>query len=171
MSFVYKLLISNITANLELRLFDAIKVLSEHGGFTDIDKVKFDGDGRLGLISSELYVKKKKEDKEIFDLFFENFHIHISFCEHEKIFSIRLKKSDEVWRFKDDEGNVDFSHPINQTYEIYIWYEVPVLDVTKSVRSIYKNGTWDKYFYITIKKFLRGINSITDNSQFNEAYK
>ena len=94
MSFFYKLLISNITANLELRLFDAIKVLSEYGGFTDIDKVKFDGDGRLGLISSELYVKKKKEDKEIFDLFFENFHIHISFCEHEKIFSIRLKKSD-----------------------------------------------------------------------------
>ena len=167
----YKLLISNITANLELRLFDAIKVLSEYGGFTDIDKVKFDGDGRLGLISSELYVKKNKEDKEIFDLFFENFHIHISFCEHEKIFSIRLKKSDEIWRFKDDEGNVDFSHPINQTYEIYIWYEVPVLDVTKSVGSIYKNGTWDKYFYFTIKKFLRDINSITDNSQFNEAYK
>ena len=104
-------------------------------------------------------------------MFFENFHIHISFCEHEKIFSIRLKKSDEIWRFKDDEGNVDFSHPINQTYEIYIWYEVPVLDVTKSVGSIYKNGTWDKYFYVTIKKFLRGVNSITDNSQFNESYK
>ena len=59
MSFVYKLLISDITANLELRLFDAIKVLSEYGGFTDIDKVKFDGDGRLGLVSSELYLKKK----------------------------------------------------------------------------------------------------------------
>lgn len=104
MNFFYKLLISNITANLESRLFDAIKVLSEHGGFTDIDKVKFDGDGRLGLISSELYVKKKKEDEEIFDLFFENFHIHISFCEHEKIFSIRMRYGDlkmmkEMWIF------------------------------------------------------------------------
>jgi hypothetical protein len=152
-------------------LTDAVKILFDYKRFTDAENVKFDGDGRLGLISSELYIKKKKDEKDVFDLFFENLHVHISISDNEKIFSIRLKKADDIWRFKDDEGNIDFSHPINQTYEVYVWYEVPVLDITKSVGCIYKNGTWDKYFYITVKKFLNNVKGITDNSQFNEAYK
>jgi hypothetical protein len=82
-----------------------------------------------------------------------------------------LKKTDDNWTFSEVNGEIDYSHPTNQTYEVFVWYNVPILDFTKCVGYNYKNGSWDKYFYQTLKKFFKDVENVTDKNKFNEYYK
>lgn len=181
MNLFYRILVNNLATSLNLKLEEGIKILLNYNKIKSSEVMAIDEKGHLfptnntennTFNQNEFYVKRVKGNKEIYDLFFCNLHIHLSKSDTENIISVRLKKNEDEWVFKkDDEKIIDFSHPINQTYEIYVWYEVPVLDITKSTGYLYKNGTWDSYFYKTMSLFLKSVEETTDNSQFNEAYK
>lgn len=171
MSLFYKLMINGIITNLDLELADCVKTLESYSFFNDNDKLSKVSREKSYDCDGELYVKKVKDNKTVYDLFYKNFHIHISLSDSEKIYSIRLKKNDDAWMFFSKDNDIDYSHPTNETYEVYVWYEVPVLDITKSIGCLYKNGTWDKYFYKTTNEFIKAVNEITDKAKFNEYYK
>lgn len=170
MNVFYKFLIENIATELNMKLSKCINTLEQYNYFNDKEKLSAVSKERC-FLEQELYVKKIKDNKTVYDLFFFNFHIHISLSDNEQIYSIRLKKTEDSWTFYSPKEEVDFSHPTNQTYEVFVWYNVPVLDFTKCVGYNYKNGSWDKYFYQTLKKFFKDIENVTDNNKFNEYYK
>lgn len=168
MNLFYRLMVNGIAPTLDFKINEAINTLENYDKFDKPNLVELED----GIFSGEeLYIKKEKENKTVYDLFFKNLHIHVSCSNTERIFSVRLKRDDESWSFKINEDVFDFAHPINQTYEVYVWYKVPVLDITTSVGYIYKSGTWNKYFYKTINEFFNSVENVTDETQFNEAYK
>ena len=158
-NFIYSLLIGSKARALDMELKDAIKVLEKYGKFSD--KVE----GQV-LTSDFSAFKHERDEKLIYDIFYYNMHIHTSKKPGETIYSIRIKNDTDKWIINDG----DTSHPINKTYEIYVWYDVPVLDITHSWGNLYKHGNWDKYVYKTVRKFLSETKSITDDSEFNEMY-
>ena len=170
MNLFYRLMINGLSNNLDIKLKNAVRTLEEYHKFNGPEHSKFDND-RVLQFSDDRFIKTQKDNKVIHDIFFENLHIHISESETEKIYSIRIKKADESWQIRQNEGVNDYSHLNNDTYEVYVWYEVPVLDITTSIGYLYKNGNWDKYFYNAITRFLNSVNNMTDNNKFNEAYK
>lgn len=118
------------------------------------------------------FFKKVKEDGEVVNnLFVDNLHIHVSKSKTEKIYSIRLKKEDEEWAFNTNKDGIDTSHPTNTTYEVYIKYDIPVLDITRAAGTVYKHGTWDAYFHSTMSSFFEALRHYTISHKFNEGYK
>jgi hypothetical protein len=89
----------------------------------------------------------------------------------ETVYSIHIKKHGEDWEFNVDNGNINYSTPVNQTYRIFVTYDVPVLNITRAVGDSYINGTWDKYVYNTIKTLFEIINNKSEIAQFNKNYK
>lgn len=174
MNLFYKIMVNTTIAGLDLKLADCIKTLDNNNFFNDEEKLALVSKANC-FVEHELYVKRQKENKTVYDIFYSNLHIHVSMCESEKIFSIRLKKEEDSWIFTTIQNgevkDIDFSHPTNETYEVYVWYEVPVLDITKSIGYNYRNGTWDKYLYQTVNRFIEEVKNITGKSKFNEYYK
>ena len=166
-------MVNGIVPNLDFKLAESIKILESYSFLNNESELESILNQRpidKMYSGEELFIKTEKENKTIYDLFYHNFHIHISVSDNEKIFSIRLKKEEDAWAWN-GEKEIDFSHPTNETYEIYVWYDVPVLDFTNCVGYNYKSGTWDKYFYKTIHKYIKEVDGITDKSKFNEYYK
>lgn len=158
-NFIYSILIGSKSRGLDLELEKAIKVLEKYGKFKETPE-----ESSMGADFSAF--RHEKDGKCIYDIFYYNMHIHASKKPGETIYSIRIKNDLDKWII---EGN-DASHPKNKTYEIYVWYDIPVLDITHSWGSLYKHGNWDKYVYKTVCKFLSEVKSITDDSEFNEMY-
>jgi hypothetical protein len=65
----------------------------------------------------------------------------------------------------------DFSHTVNEAYEVYVWYLLPILDISKIDGHVYKSGTWDKYVYKRMSDFFASVKGETDTSKFNGYYK
>lgn len=170
MNLFYRLIVNGLCNNLDLKLKVAVKTLEEYHKFNGPEYCSFDNNN-VKQFSDDRFIKTIKDNKVLYDMFFENLHIHISQSGNEQIYSIRIKKDDESWQIKTNSDGNDYSHLNNDTYEVYVWYEVPVLDITTSIGYLYKNGNWDKYFYNTITRFITSVNNMTDSNKFNEAYK
>ncbi len=153
---------------LDEELINAINIIEKYNLYNSIE----DKDDSYIIVGDKPYFfKTEKGTKTIYDLFVENLHIHISEDKNEKIYSIRLKKRDEDWAFaKDDSGIWDVSHPLNEHFEVFVCYDIPVLNVTKATGYDYKHGSWDKYVYVTLSQFTDYIKSMTIVSRFDEEY-
>jgi hypothetical protein len=88
----------------------------------------------------------------------------------EYIYSIHLKKHEDDWEFIKNK-NIDYSIPVISTYRIYIAYDVPVLNITRSVGDAYIHGSWDEYVYRTLQKLFAEVNNYNEIVQFNKWYK
>lgn len=118
------------------------------------------------------FFKRVTEDWEVVnDLFVDNLHIHVSLSETQKIYSVRIKKDEDAWTLQKKDNTYDASHPTNVTYEVYIKYDIPVLDITRASGTVYKHGTWDKYVSKTMSSFFTALKDYTISSKFNEGYK
>ena len=118
--------------------------------------------------------KREKGGKTVYDIFFENIHVHVSVSEAERIYSIRVKRPEQTWvvPFCDTSDlPPDFGRPTNEYYEVYVWYNVPVLDITKAEGYVYKHGSWDKYVYKKMLNFFDDAKKETHASKFNDYYK
>ena len=102
-----------------------------------------------------------KSDNGIIDIYYKNFHVFIADNSKDKIISINLKKDEDKWEI--DKTNP--SKPITKTFEIYRWYDVTVYDTDKYMNERYVDGSWNKYFYKTLKNLNNVINGMTDKSQ------
>lgn len=139
-----------------------------------IEKYELYNEKPTNALSTEepSFFRKVKENGEVVNnLFIDNLHIHVSKSETEKIYSIRLKKDEDVWQFLENKDGIDTSHPTNTTYEVYIKYDIPVLDITRASGTVYKHGTWDSYFLSTMTSFFEALKNYTISSKFNEGYK
>lgn len=139
-----------------------------------IEKYELYNEKPTAMLSAEepSFFKKVKEDGEVVNnLFVDNLHIHVSKSKNEKIYSIRLKKDDEAWTFNTGKDGIDTSHPTNTTYEVYIKYDIPVLDITRASGTVYKHGTWNGYFLSTMASFFEALKHYTISHKFNEGYR
>lgn len=116
--------------------------------------------------SKPYYIKTIKDDGFVYDLFYGNIQIHVAKGK-EVIYSIRLKKFNEPWIFE----NENYSQPKNSTYEVFLSYSIPVLNVTRAIGERYEHGAWDEYVYKKMKKFVKDIDNSQESSLFNVEYE
>ena len=171
--FIYRWLAETKSSTYDLKIKDAINTIEKYGEWDRESSDSVVPCGGTVEIHGNAFFKREKDGKSVYDIFYDNLHIHVSVTETEKIYSIRIKKPDEYWTCVYDTNSMrsDFSHPINEYYEVYVWYLVPVLDITKSDGYVYKHGTWDKYVYRTMESFFADCRGEMDVSKFNNYYK
>ena len=173
-NFVYKWLSEYRSRSYDLRIKEAIDVIEKYNLWYQGD---LDSAGGSVLIPDIAYFKVEDGKKTVYDLFYYNLHIHVSASDKEEIFSVRIKSPDGKWLcLRTDaplDGKMRFitSRPSNSYYEVYVWYHVPVLDLTTANGYIYKHGSWDKYVYQTMENFFEDIDEFKDVSKFNSYYK
>jgi hypothetical protein len=123
------------------------------------------------VIANEYKIfKTVSENKVFYNIFYENLHIRMETSPKEYIYSIHLKKHEDDWEFIKNK-NIDYSIPVISTYRIYIAYDVPVLNITRSVGDAYIHGSWDEYVYRTLQKLFAEVNNYNEIVQFNKWYK
>ena len=127
----YKWLMNVKAENLNIDIQNFINIITEYNLFSQI---KF-----IPLSETTKFFKTVVGDKTNYDLYVDSFHYHVSISDKEKIYSIRIKQNSVEWEFADD-----VSHPTNQYLEIYVWYDVPVLNIRRTTGYDYKSGKWDK---------------------------
>ena len=171
--FIYKWIAETASGTYDMKIESAISIIERYNLWDGPRGVKLNFSGDISTLESNVaYFKKEKNGKAVYDLFFNNLHIHASLSETEKIYSVRLKNPNDKWSFNynTDVMTPDFPHPTNEYYEVYVWYDVPVLDITRSHGYVYKHGAWDKYVYRTMCDFFDAVNREMDVSRFNEYY-
>lgn len=107
-----------------------------------------------------------KSDNGIIDIYYKNFHVFIVNNDKDKIVSISLKKDEDKWEINKDNP----SKPITKTFEIYRWYDVTVYDTDKFMNERYVDGSWNKYFYKTLKDLDKYVNNMTVKNQMYQEY-
>ena len=97
-----------------------IHIIEERNEWLDLDKQSNEvWDGEMSI--TDCAVKTMKGDKVVYDIFRENIHIHASVSAKEQVYSIRIRCIDEMdcgWTVLAKDGNVDYSHPPNEYFEV-----------------------------------------------------
>lgn len=175
MNFYYGWVMSNKSSSLRYELDNLIKIIEDYNLVSNNLVSSSSKNKSIGLFLNDDEFKVFKtlnEAKTAYNIFTGNIHIRMETSPKETVYSIHLKKQNEDWMFSvDDSGNVAYSTPINQTYRIFVSYDVPVLNITRAIGESYINGTWDKYVYNTVKNLFKTINNESEIAQFNKNYK
>lgn len=111
----------------------------------------------------------KNSDNTEFDIYYRNLHLHYTNTEKNKMFTISLKKPEDDWVMSEEE-QVDMSHPINEVMEIFYSYDTLIADRKRCCGVEYIEGTWDKYFYVTLTNLEKTITGLTIAAQFSKEY-
>ena len=173
-NFVYSWMLNGKSRDYKMCIEEAIDVINNYDLWSVLNDVvtsgsgEFSRDGHIVNFSANFYFRTNREDKTLVDLYYGNLHIHASISEAEKIYSVRIKNRNEDWQIDVDKGP---SHPCNETYEVYVGYLIPILDVSEVDEFRYNHGKWDKYVYITMSDFFEEINKHTIVRRLNDTYK
>lgn len=170
MNFFYRWLMLNKSHSLRYELENLIRTIEVYKLLSsDEDKnepIILVGDDEFKIFKNTTDVKTS------YNIFVGNIHIRMEMSPKESVYSIHLKKQSDDWTFNaDDNGEIVHSTPTNQTYRVFVTYDVPVLNITRAVGDTYVNGTWDKYVYNTIKSLFDNVNNNSELVQFNKNYK
>lgn len=170
MNFFYRWLMLNKSHSLRYELENLIRTIEVYKLISsDEDKnepIILVGDDEFKIFKNTTDVKTS------YNIFVGNIHIRMEMSPKESVYSIHLKKQSDDWTFNaDDNGEIVHSTPTNQTYRVFVTYDVPVLNITRAVGDTYVNGTWDKYVYNTIKSLFDNVNNNSELVQFNKNYK
>lgn len=165
---------------------DAIEIINDYELYYDKE---FDNSTKVtkkDLKHEELLVNSNKlsiynseyDNRVSYNIFNGNMHIRIENKGTEKVMSIHIKKNDNAdWiipELNQNDGGLklwDYSHPLNESLRVFVWYDVPVLNITRSVGEVYQHGTWDKYICTQMDDFLIKMDGRTDDAKFNSNYK
>lgn len=161
--FVYSWIINGKVADYKMRLEEAIRTIDKYN--------LWDKETSSPSLNGSWFFKKIRDGKVIVDIFYDNLHIHSTVGDSEEIYSIRLKGDLGDWVFMGSDDRIDYSHPTNETYEVYVGYLIPILDVSKVDEYRYKHGAWDKYIHIKMEDFFEKIHSYTIDYKLNTIYK
>lgn len=170
MNFFYRWLMLNKSHSLRYELENLIRTIEVYKLLSsDEDKnepIILVGDDEFKIF------KNTTDIKTSYNIFVGNIHIRMEISPKESVYSIHLKKQTDDWTFNvDDNGEIVHSTPTNQTYRVFVTYDVPVLNITRAVGDTYVNGTWDRYVYNTIKSLFDNVNNNSELVQFNKNYK
>lgn len=172
MNFIYKWLMSTKIHSLNYELEKLVRTAEVYNLIAD-DDVKNENVILFDPFDKSYYIfKSVSETKTSYNIFIGNIHIRMEMSAKENVYSIHIKKQDEDWEFETNEdGIINHSTPKNHTYRVYVYYDVPVLNITRAVGDSYINGTWDKYVYNTINTLINDVNKNTEMYQFIKEYK
>lgn len=172
--FIYKWLVDAKASSYDLGIVKSVNTIDDYNLWNE-NKINGDKDSERSISFVDFrYYKTSYEGKTIVDIFYKNIHLHVSIGGKEKIYSVRIKAQDDedLWTLRvDSNGKIDHSHPVNETYEVYVWYQLPILDITTVDGYVYRHGNWDKYVYRTMSDFFQEVNGYTLNSRFNDFYR
>lgn len=115
--------------------------------------------------------KDVSDTKTSYNIFIGNIHIRMETSAKENVYSIHIKKKVDDWVFPVENNIVNHSCPLTQTYRVFVYYDVPVLNITRAVGNTYVHGTWDKYVYKTVDKLIGIVNNSTETNQFINEYR
>lgn len=174
MNIFYKWLMKSKGNNLYRDLEDMIKSIDECG-INEINNPnlmtnegQFDPDHRDSL----LVLKEVIDEKAYYNIFCGDIHIRMEVSPKERVYSIHLKFSNDEWKFNITEnGKYDYSRPSTETFRVFVSYDVPVLNITRTMGDSYTHGEWDKYVYTNLNEIFDSITGCTASSRFNNAYK
>ena len=170
MNFFYRWLMLNKSHSLRYELENLIRTIEVYKLLSSDE----DKNEPIILVSDDEFkiFKNTTDVKTSYNIFVGNIHIRMEMSPKESVYSIHLKKQSDDWTFNaDDNGEIVHSTPTNQTYRVFVTYDVPVLNITRAVGDTYVNGTWDKYVYNTIKSLFDNVNNNSELVQFNKNYK
>lgn len=170
----YRWLIGTSYTKFHYKISDALKEVEDFDLLTNADS-KFDINKILNDDENNeknyCVVKQMKNEKVSYNMFIGNLHIRVEQSALTQVYSMHIKNKNAIWEFETNEnGEIDYSHPKTETYRVYIWYDVPVLNITSSIGELYEHGTWDKYVYQTFNSLISKIYNETDVARFNENY-
>ena len=176
--FVYNWLVeSRARTTYESDIAEAIEIINKYGLWDNAQGPYPIGegvavDGKIARLTRTCYFCNGREDELVIDIFHNDLHIHASISENKKVYSVRIKRQDEDWEFDlNDRVCFNPSHPKTETYEVYVWYLLPILNLKMVDGYEYNHGNWDKKVYYEMTDFFRHIEAETDRSKFNANYK
>ena len=160
-------------------LFKYLDLAKSYGKVQENDRSVFvkdatESDWTLSPESPEPIFIKGSADNGTVCAFFENMFILFSVNEKtdDRIIRIYLKRPEDQWIFTDaDEGKVCVVKPKNVCAEVYINYDVNVLDLNRCHGEEYLSGTWNKAFYRSLTAFMRSVEGFTEVNRIKRAYK
>lgn len=172
MNFIYKWLMSTKNHSYSYELENLIRTVEVYNLLSS-DADKSEKVIILDDTRNEYKVFKNITDaKTSYNIFIGNIHIRMETSAKENVYSIHIKKQSDNWEFSvNEDGTINHSCPVTQTYRVYVYYDVPVLNITRATGDSYIHGTWDKYVYKTINTLIGEVNNNTERNQFISAYK
>ena len=115
------------------------------------------------------------ERPEVYIAFYKNLYLTYSYDKEvrDRVFRIYMKRPEDKWEIpsKPNGKGIDAYTPTNIKAEVYINYNVNVLDVDRCMGDHYRSGSWDKTFYKTLKSFLKDVEGYTETRQIEIAYE
>lgn len=161
--------------NYKISCFDFkpfVKILEDYHKFTEPipeGDEDFAKDFYITDIPGRVECFRNTENTE-FDIYYENMHMHITDTKKDKVVTISLKKNNDRWSLASVNGVIDVSNPINDTMEVFCWYDVFVMNRKRCEGVEYVEGVWNKYFYCTLVELEKTIVGFTLAAQFTEEY-
>lgn len=160
-----------------LKIIDEYKLYNSNKFFFDNTHADSRNGGTFIIEANDESIticKKSTEAKETYNIFIGNIQIRIenNHENNEQIYSIHIKENNgKDWEFNNVNNEWDYSHPRNKTLRIFVWYDVPVLNIARSVGEVYQGGNWNKYVCQRLDFFTNEIDKCTDSSSFNTMYE
>ena len=104
------------------------------------------------------------------DIYYKNVHVSIIDNDKQHIIRVSIKKENDVWVFKKNNKTFNTANPITETMNIYLYYNVNVMDDRFCENSNYIDGNWNEYVYNTLIDINDMIYGFTQYSQFSKDY-
>lgn len=172
MNFIYKWLISKKIDSYPCEFEDIVRIAEEYNLISEDDQKRLTTLVFDDTDSDYIIFKDVTKEKNSYNIFIGDIHIRMETSEEEAVYSIHIKKHCDDWIFlKEKGGNINHSIPATQTYRVYVYYDIPVLDITRTNGESYIYGPWNKYVYNTINKLICEVNNNREMNQFNNEYR
>lgn len=120
------------------------------------------------LESSKFYATEPvclRTGENVYDIFYDNIHIHLEDTKKQTIISLSLKHIDFLWRL--DELSPEENKNL---LEVYLWYDIEVLGNRRCSNTNFTDGMWNEYVYKTLCELEEKVNGYTTCSWFNREY-
>ena len=104
------------------------------------------------------------------DIYYKNTHISIIDNDKQHVVRISIKKENDVWVFKKNNKKFDTTNPITETMNVYLYYNVNVMDDRFCENYNYVSGNWNEYVYNIVTEINDMIYGFTQYSQFSKDY-
>lgn len=158
----------------QIDFFEMKKIAEEYNKVTTLvsnDSIDSDNESedKKSIADDSLQIFSAKNGG--IDIYYENIHISIIDNDKQHIVRISLKPSyDECWDFQKTNKVVNTSTPLNDTMDVYVYYNVNVMDDRFCENTNYMEGTWNEYVFNAISNIAEEIYGFTQYSKFSKDY-
>lgn len=164
---------------LQTDMFKYLNLAKEYGKVYNGVQGLFDTDGKFitkSYISEPVFILAQQKP-ETYVAFYDNLYFVFTHDETRDDYIVRvyLKRPDDDWVVLKKDPNKpesDFNLLTLDTVkaEVYISYDLNILDLERHIGEKYKSDSWNKMFYKSLKSFTNIVESYHEESQIADAY-